>query len=125
MMSVMVPPLVTVVAGVNTRMGVTVAPDTWVPRVMDVKMIPVMATLSTPVVGVVSALVESWKPPVTAARAPPRVSPVRVIVTEATVPISAPAVVRTIDVLEAVAAGVEVAVNDVTLLVMEATVPKK
>jgi len=121
----MVPPLVTEVAGVNTRTGVTVAPDTWVPRVMDVKMIPVMARLFTAVVGVVSALVESRKPSVTAARAPPRVSPVRVIVIEATVPISAPAVVRTIDVLEAVAAEVEVAVNDVTLLVMEATVPKK
>ena len=121
----MAPPLVTVLAGVNTRTGVTVAPDTWVPRVIDLKMIPVMASLFTPVVGVVSALVESWKPAGTAARAPPRVSPVRVIVIEATVPITAPAVVRTIDVLEAVAAGVDVAINDVTLLVMEATVPKK
>jgi hypothetical protein len=43
----------------------------------------------------------------------------------ATVPVAAPAVVSTIDVLVAVAAGVEVAVNDVTVLAMEDTVPKK
>jgi len=119
----MAPPLVTVLAGVNTRTGVTVAPDTWVPRVMDVKMIPVMATLFTPVVGVVSALVESWKPPVTAARAPPRVSPVRVMVIAA-IPVEAPPVVRTMVVLVDVALP-EVAVKDVTVLAMEVTDPKK
>jgi hypothetical protein len=52
------------------------------------------------------------------------VSPVSVIVI-ATVPVAAPAVVSTIEVLVAVAAGVEVAVKDGTLLVMEATDPKK
>ncbi len=72
----------------------------------------------------VSALVESLKPPVTIARAPPRVSPVRVMVIAA-VPVAAPAVVRMTEVLVAVAAGVEVAVKDETVLAMEATVPKK
>jgi hypothetical protein len=43
----------------------------------------------------------------------------------AAVPVAAPAVVSTIEVLVAVAAGVEVAVNNVTLLVMEETDPKK
>jgi hypothetical protein len=52
------------------------------------------------------------------------VSPVSVIVIAA-VPVTAPAVVSTIEVLVAVAAGVEVAVNDVTPLAMEVTVPKK
>jgi hypothetical protein len=43
----------------------------------------------------------------------------------AEVPDAAPAVVRTMVVLVDVAAGVEVAVKDVTVLVMEPTVPKK
>ena len=43
----------------------------------------------------------------------------------ATVPVAAPAVVSTMVVLVAVAAGVEVAVKSVTLLVMEDTDPKK
>ena len=72
-----------------------------------------------------SALVESLKPPVTIARAPPRVSPVKVMVIAVLVPVAAPAVVRTIEVLVAVAAGVEVAVNNATVLAMEATDPKK
>ena len=38
----MVCPLGTEVRGVNTRTGVTVAPDIWDPRVMEVKMIPVV-----------------------------------------------------------------------------------
>ncbi len=71
-----------------------------------------------------SALVESLKPLVTIARVLPRVSPVRVMVI-AVMPVSAPAVVRMIEVLVAVAAGVEVAVKDVTVLAMEATDPKK
>ena len=51
-------------------------------------------------------------------------SPVSVIVIAA-VPVAAPAVVRTIEVLAAVAAGIEVAVNDVTPLSMYVTDPKK
>ncbi len=43
----------------------------------------------------------------------------------AEVPDTAPAVVRTMVVLVAVAAGVEVAVKDGTVLAMEDTVPKK
>ncbi len=43
----------------------------------------------------------------------------------AVMPVAAPAVVRMIEVLVAVAAGVEVAVKDVTVLAMEATDPKK
>jgi len=43
----------------------------------------------------------------------------------AVMPVSAPAVVRMIEVLAAVAEGVEVAVKDVTVLAMEATDPKK
>ena len=45
MVSVMVPPAGTVVAGVNTRTGVTGLPDTWVPRVMDVKAVIVVAAV--------------------------------------------------------------------------------
>jgi hypothetical protein len=51
-------------------------------------------------------------------------SPVSVIVIAA-VPVAAPAVVRTIEVLAAVAAGVEVAVKEVTVLAMDVTDPKK
>jgi len=112
----MVPPIGTVVAGVNTRTGLTEAPAT-PPDVMDVKMSPVTATVFNPVDNVVSTLEEILKPPVTMSRAPPRVSPVSVIVIAA-VPVAAPAVVSTIDVLVAVAAGVEVAVKLVTVLLM-------
>ena len=41
----MVPPAGTVVAGVNTRTGVTGLPDTWDPRVMDVKAVIVVAAV--------------------------------------------------------------------------------
>jgi len=123
MVSVMVPPLATLVAGVNTRTGFMAAAAT-PPELMEVKVIPVMATVFNPAVNVVSALVESLKPPVTMARGAPSVSPVRVMVIAA-VPVAAPAVVSTIVVLVAVAAGLEVAVNDVTPLAMEVTVPKK
>ena len=51
-------------------------------------------------------------------------SPVSVMVIAA-VPVAAPPVVSTIVVLVAVAAGDEVAVKDVTVLVMEVTDPKK
>ncbi len=84
----------------------------------------VMAAATSPGVIVVSALDESLKPSDTIARASPRVSPVSVMVI-AVVPVSAPAVVSTIEVLAAVAAGVEVAVKFITVLEMEATDPKK
>jgi hypothetical protein len=91
---------------------------------MEVNTIPVMAAASSPGVKVVSALDESWKPPVTMARAPPRVSPVSVIVIAALPVKAAPAVKRTIEVLKK-AAGVEVAFKFATLLVMDETDPKK
>ena len=121
-MSVMVPPIGTVVAGVNTRTGFMAAPAA-PPEVMEENAC-VIAAASNPGDNVVSALVESLKPPVTRARTLPRVSPVRVMVIAA-VPVAAPAVVSTIEVLAAVAAGLEVAVNDVTVLAMEVTDPKK
>ena len=40
----MVAPLATVVAGVNTRTGATVLPETWVARVMDAKPVIVPAS---------------------------------------------------------------------------------
>jgi len=123
MVSVMVPPIGTSVAGVNTRTGFMAAAAT-PPELMEVKVIPVMATVFNPGVNVVSALVESLKPAETMARGAPSVSPVRVMVIAA-VPVAAPAVVSTIVVLVAVAAGLEVAVNDPTLLAMVLTVPKK
>ena len=43
----------------------------------------------------------------------------------AAVPVAAPVVVSTIEVLAAIAAGVEVAVKDTTVLAMEVTDPKK
>ena len=52
MVSVMVPPIGTVVAGVNTRTGCTAAPET-PPEVMEVKVIPVvppMMATNVPVV---------------------------------------------------------------------------
>ena len=84
----------------------------------------VMAAATSPGVIVVSALDESLKHSDTIARASPRVSPTSVMVI-AVVPVSAPAVVSTIEVLAAVAAGVEVAVKDTTVLAMEVTDPKK
>ena len=123
MVRVMVPPIGTVVAGVNTRTGLTEAPAT-PPEVIEVKTIPVTATVSKATDNPASAIVFIWKPPATMARAPPRVSPVSVIVIVA-LPVAAPAVVRTIEVLVAVAAGVEVAVKELTPLAMEVTDPKK
>ena len=123
MVRVMAPPLDTLVAGVNTRTGLMAAPAT-PPEVMELNKIPVMATVSSPGVDAASALDESLKPPGTIARAAPRVSPVSVIVM-APVPVAAPAVVRTIEVLAAVAAWLEVAVKVVTVLAMDVTDPKK
>ena len=88
---------------------------------MDAMMMPAASKLAEIVE---SELDESLKPPVTIARGAPRVSPVSVMMI-ADVPVAAPAVVSTIEVLVAVAAGVEVAVNNVTPLAMEVTVPKK
>ena len=119
----MVPPIGTVVAGVNTRTGLTEAPAT-PPDVIEVKTIPVTATVSKATDNPASALVFIWKPPATMTRAPPRASPVSAIVIAA-VPVAAPAVVRTIEVLAAVAADVEVAVKEVTVLAMDVTDPKK
>ena len=124
MVSVIWPPIGTVVCGVNTRTVFMAAPAT-PPEVMELnKIIPVMVPVFNAGVNVVSALDESWKPPKTIARAPPRVSPVSVMVMAA-VPVAAPAVVSTIEVLVPVATGDDVAVKDATVLVMEATVPKK
>ena len=127
MVRVMVPPNSTVVAGVNTSTGATVAPETWDAKLMDVKAaitaMAVMARASLPAVKVASVLDDILKPKVASARGVPRVSPVRVMVIAA-VPDTAPAVVRTISVLVAVTAA-EVAVKRLTLLAMEETVPKK
>jgi hypothetical protein len=123
MVSVILPPTGTLVKGVNTRTGFMAAPAT-PPEVMELNTILVMAAASSPGVKVVSELDESWKPPATLARAPPSVSP-KIVMVMAAVPVAAPAVVSTIEVLVAVAAGVEVAVKDATLLRMEETDPKK
>ena len=118
------PPIGTLEDGVNTRTGLMEAPAT-PPEVMEVNTIPVMAAASNATDNPASALVLIRKPPVTIARAPPRVSPVRVIPNEEVPVATPPPVVRTIVVLVAVAAGVEVAVKNVTLLIMEVTDPKK
>ena len=123
MLSVMKPPATMPVRGVNTRTGLTEAPAT-PPEVMEMKVSPVTATESKALDNPASALVFIWKPPETMVRAPPRVSPVSVIVIAA-VPVAAPAVVRTIEVLVAIAAVYEKAVKDVTVLTMEVTNPKK
>ena len=107
----------------NTRTGFMAAPAT-PPEVMELNRIPVLAAVFNAGVNVVSALDESRKPPMTIARAAPRVSPVSVIVIAA-VPVAAPAVVSTIEVLSPDAERDDVAVKDATVLVMEATVPKK
>ncbi len=119
----MVCPIGTEVRGVKIRTGFMAAPET-PPEVIEFKVIPVIARESLPAVNVVSTLVESAKPPGTALRAPPRVSPVSVIVMAA-MPVATTPVVSTIVVLVAVAAGVEVAVKVATLLAMEVTDPKK
>ncbi len=106
----------------NVRTGAMLAPAT-PPEEMDVKVIPVMAVVSKATDNPASVLVLIWKPPVTTARTLPRVSPIRVMV-RAPVPVAAPPVVRTIEVLVAVAAGVEVAVTT-PAVAMEETVPKK
>ncbi len=123
-MRVMVPAIGTEVAGVNTRTGAGAAPLVEEATVIEENVNPVTASAFTPVDKPVSTLDDILKPPLIAARAPPRVNPVRVMVI-AEMPDAAPAVVRTMVVLEDVAAGVEVAVKVATVLAMEATVPKK
>ncbi len=123
MVSVMVPPIGTVVAGEKTRTGLMTSPAR-PPEVMELNSNPVMAAASNPGVNVVSALDESRKPPMTVARGTPRVSPVSVMVI-AVVPVAAPAVFSTIEVLVAVTTSSDVAVKDATVLAMEVTVPKK
>jgi len=78
MVRVMVPPLATLVAGVNTRTGATALPETSVDRVMDVKFVilDMIAAASLPAVKAASALDDILKPAVVAAWAAPRVSPV-------------------------------------------------
>ena len=123
----MVPPASTVKAGWITSTGLTAAPATPPEAVMEEKMSPVTAPVSKATDNPASALVLIWKPPVTAARTLPRVSPVRVIPNEE-VPVAEPptVVVRTIVVLVAVAAGDEVAAKPATVAaVMEVTDPKK
>ena len=121
----MVPPAGTVVAGVSTSTGLTEVPATPPEAVMEVNTIPVTTPVFKATDNPASSFVLIWKPPVTAVRAPPRVSPVRVIPNEEVPVATPPPVVRTIVVLVAVAAGVEVAVKNVTVLAMEATEPKK
>ena len=69
MVRVMVPPLATVVAGVNTRTGATVMPETSVDRVMDAKpaILDLIAAASLPAVKAASALDDILKPSVVAA----------------------------------------------------------
>ena len=87
-------------------------------------IVPATAGEVMPPEGAVSTLDDIVKPGVVAARAAPRVSPLIVIVTDE-VPVTAPPVVRTIEVLVAVAAVEDVACNTATVLVMEVTIPKK
>ena len=69
MVRVMVPPLATVVAGVNTRTGATVVPETSVDTVMDVNnvILDMIAAALMPVVKAASALDDILKPSVVAA----------------------------------------------------------
>ena len=118
------PPMGTVVAGVNTRMGWTEAPAICDPMVMESKTSPVMADAFTPGVRSTSSLDDILKPPVTAARAPPSFSPVRVMVIDA-VPEALPEVARTTVALETVTAE-EVAIKAVFgKLTIFVTDPKK
>ncbi len=133
----MVPPEVKSMAGLNTRTGFTVAPCAVEPTVMEVNVIaPVTAAASLALEAVVSALVAMVKPPVVSGRAPPRVSPTKVIAL-AEVPrpsegVSVIVIVITIEVLAAVAAGLEepetaLLTEETTTgsVVMLPTVPKK
>ena len=69
MVRVMVPPLATVVAGVNTRTGATALPETSVDTVMDAKLVilDMIAAAFLPAVKAASALDDILKPAVVAA----------------------------------------------------------
>jgi|LauGreDrversion4_2_1035121.scaffolds.fasta_scaffold2900045_2 hypothetical protein len=69
MVRVMVPPLATVVAGVNTRTGATALPETSVDRVMELKLVilDMIAAAFLPSVKAASALDDILKPAVVAA----------------------------------------------------------
>ncbi len=126
----MLPPRSTEVAGVNTRTGLAEAPETCDKGVTEAKAVitEVMVRALTPGVKVASALVDIWKPPVTAPRAVPRVSPVRVMVMEVPAPVAAPPVVTMMVVLVDVAVVEDCKVMGVpppTLFPMAVTVPKK
>jgi hypothetical protein len=56
MVRVMVPPTGTVVSGVNTRTGATVAPENWDARVMEVNAVIVVAAVTVSVVPVTAAV---------------------------------------------------------------------
>ena len=69
MVRVMVPPLTTVVAGVNTRTGATALPETSVDRVMDAKLVilDMIAAALMPAGEAASALDDILKPAAVAA----------------------------------------------------------
>ena len=69
MLSVMMPPFGTVVAGVNTRTGATALPETSVDRMMAAKLVilDMIAAASLPAVKAASALDDILKPPAVAA----------------------------------------------------------
>ena len=69
MVRVMVCPMGTEVAGVNTRTGATVVPETSVDRVMDAKLVilDMIAAASLPAVKAAYALDDILKPAVVAA----------------------------------------------------------
>jgi hypothetical protein len=92
MVRVMVCPLGTVVAGLNTRTGATDLPETWVVRVMDAKLVIAdeMIPDATAVERVGSALVDTFTSPDTCAT--PMVKPESVIVT-ASLSVEAPRVI--------------------------------
>jgi hypothetical protein len=111
-------------AGKTLKMQVTLLPPL---GFVDDVLALAMAGAVVPAEAKGSTLEDILKPNVAAAWAAPRVSPLIVIVT-AEVPVATPAVVRTIEVLVAVAAVEDVAcsiVTEPTVLVMEVTIPRK
>ena len=110
-------PLRVTVAGIEDKI------DEGFSESIDLNMVRAL----TPGVKVASALEDIWKPPVTADRAVPRVSPVRVMVMEVPAPVAAPAVVTMMVVLVDVAVVEDCKVKGVpvTLFPMAVTVPKK
>jgi hypothetical protein len=122
------PLLATADPGVSDTLIVTdVAPLMTLLRAMAGALVPRLCTIddaSTPKDRPASTIDIKWKPAVIGARAEPKINPIRVITVNEGSTVN-PTVVRTIEVLAAVAAGVEVAVKDVTALAMEVTDPKK